>query len=105
MSFHASVMNISQTAREEYIDDCESLISVIEKRATQLIINAAVNYLRHVTIDISDLEEEEDMYEILFEKKYDDIDCVADRVFASDMFEGFDISFEDEHQGIIVISW
>lgn len=103
MSFHASIMNISQVAREEYIDDCDYLISTIEKRATQMIIDAAVNHLRHVTIDISDLEE--DMYDILFEKKYDDIDCVADRVFASDMFEGFDISFEDEHQGLIVISW
>jgi hypothetical protein len=105
MSFHASIMNITEVAREEYIDDCEYLIGTIEKRATQMIIDAAVNYLRHVTIDISDLEEDESMYEILFEKKYDDIDCVADRVFASDMFEGFTISFEDEHQGLIVISW
>ena len=105
MSFYTSIMNISQVAREEYIDDCEYLINAIEKRATRAIIDAATNYLRHITIDISDLEEEEDMYDILFEKKYDDIDCVADRVFASDMFEGFNISFEDEHQSIIVISW
>ena len=103
MSFHASIMNLTEVAREEYIDDCEHLISTIEKRVTQMIIDAAANCKRFVEIDISDLEEE--YYDVIYEQKYEDIAPVADRLFTSSLFEEFTISFEDEHQGLIVISW
>ena len=103
MSFHASIMNLTEVAREEYIDDCEHLINTIEKRATSAIIDAAANCQRFVEIDISDLEEE--FYDIIYEQKCEDIAPVADRLFTSSLFEEFTISFEDEHQGLIVISW
>ena len=103
MSFHASIMNLTEVAREEYIDDCEHLISTIEKRATQMIIDAAANCQRFVEVDISDLEEE--FYDIIYEQKFEDIDCVADRVLTSNIFEDLTISFEDENRGVIVFSW
>ena len=103
MSFHASIMNLTEVARTEYIFDCETLIYTIEKRATSAIINAAVNCQRFVEIDISDLEEE--FYDVIYEQKCEDIAPVADRLFTSSLFEEFTISFEDEHHGLIVISW
>jgi hypothetical protein len=93
----------AEVARTEYIFDCETLIYTIEKRATSAIIDAAVNRQRFVEIDISDLEEE--FYDVIYEQKCEDIAPVADRLFTSSAFDGFTISFEDEHQGIIVISW
>ena len=103
MSFHTSIINLTEVARNEYIDDCDYLISTIEKRATQMIIDAAANCHRFVEIDISDLEEE--FYDVIYEQKCEDIAPVADRLFTSSLFEEFTISFEDEHQGLIVISW
>lgn len=103
MSFHASIINLTEVAREEYNDDCDYLISTIEKRASRMIIDAAANCQRFVEIDISDLEEE--FYDVIYEQKCEDIAPVADRLFTSSLFEEFAISFEDEHRGLIVISW
>jgi hypothetical protein len=103
MSFHASVVTLTEVAREEYIVDCEYLVATIEKRATSAIIDAAADCRRFVEIDISDLEEE--YYDVIYEQKCEDIASVADRLFTSSRFEEFTISFEDEHQGLIVISW
>lgn len=103
MCFHAPIMNLTEFERTEYIFDCETLIFKIEKRATRMIIDAAAKRKRFVEIDISDLEEE--FYDIIYEQKCEDIASVADRVFTSSVFDGFGISFEDENQGLIVISW
>ena len=103
MSFHASIMNLTEVARTEYIFDYETLIFTIETRATEAIIDAAANCQRFVEIDISDLEEE--FYDVIYEQKCEDIAPVADRLFTSSLFEEFTISFEDEHHGLIVISW
>lgn len=103
MSFNASAMNLTEVEHTEYIFDCETLVYTIENRTIEAINDAAANCQRFVEVDISDLEEE--FYDIIYEQKCDDIDCVADRVLASNIFEDITISFEDENRGVIVFSW
>lgn len=102
-NFYDSVINLTEVARGEYISDCEYLISTIEKRSTVAIVDAAASCHRFVEINISDLEEE--FHDYIYEQKYDDISSVIDRLFMCSLFEKFTISFEDEHHGVIVISW
>lgn len=101
--FHASIVNLTEVARNDYINDCEYLISTIEKRSTDAIIAAASNCQQFAEIDISDLEEE--FRDIIYEQKCSDLPPVADRLFTCSLFDKFTISFEDEHHGVIVISW
>ena len=100
---HASAMSLTEVDHTEYIFDCETLVYTIENRAIEAINDAAANCQRFVEVDISDLEEE--FYDIIYEQKFEDIDCVADRVLTSNIFEDLTISFEDENRGVIVFSW
>ena len=101
-STYAFIMNIAKISREEYVDTCEYLLDTIKKRATRMVLDAVARHRRFVEIDISDLDDT--FYDIMYEQRYDDIECVADRLFEN-LSEGCALTFEDEHRGLIVISW
>ena len=86
--FHESVINLTEVARDEYISDCEYLISTIEKRSTVAIVDAASKCNRFAEIDISDLENKfhDIIHDIIHEQKCG-IPPVIDRLCTCSLFE------------------